>query len=300
MTRFCMLLAVGAVLSASISSSAQTTPITKPAKPAAIKAKPVKATAQTPAANAKSASTPQSVQTAQPAQTAQPISTTPANTATPATVVNPAAYVQQMSPAQAASQAASQTATSVVGSAQSAVVGTAQSAIGTATQAVPSAMSAVGGSAQPGATMQPGAANRTNAPEIADRGTLAWGTRTYNPMGCVHNGSHAACTFTFVNQGNGTPLYARGPAELSGIVLVDDAHVPHAADNAYFVDKYGSQQLQLVVEKGDTGTYIETFPNVDPHVVTAEFHLRSQVIGGVNVAPPGSTPGQTAPQPRTP
>ncbi len=150
----------------------------------------------------------------------------------------------------------------------------------------PAAVPATGSSAAP--TTQ-------GAAPAADRGTLSWGTRVYNPVSCAHNGTHAACTFTFVNQGNGATLRAGNGGEMAGISLVDDAHVPHKWDGAYFVDKYGSQQPTLFVEKGDSGTYLINFPNVDPRVVSAEFHLRNQVVGGVSVTPPPSAPSQTTP-----
>ena len=107
------------------------------------------------------------------------------------------------------------------------------------------------------------------------------------------------CTFTFVTQGNGATLRAFNGGEMAGISLVDDAHVPHRWDGAYFVDKYGSQQRTLFVEKGDTGTYMVSFPNVDPRVASAEFHLRNQVIGGVSVGAPPAAPtqGGAAPPP---
>ena len=108
----------------------------------------------------------------------------------------------------------------------------------------------------------------------------------------MHNGTRAVCSFTLSNQGNGADL--RAGSELYGIEFVDDAHVPHRADLAYFVDKYGTRQNQLFVVKGDTATYMLEFPEVDPRVRTAEFHVRwysqTQVIGGVSVGEAGSAP----------
>jgi len=121
-------------------------------------------------------------------------------------------------------------------------------------------------------------------------GTLAWATRVYTPTGCVHNGNKAVCTFTFVNQGNAANLLAGNAGELAGIQLVDDAHVPHRWDSAYFMDKYGAQQRRRVVQPGDTGTYVVGFPNVNPNVSSAEFHLRDQMIGGISVGAPQSKP----------
>jgi len=129
-------------------------------------------------------------------------------------------------------------------------------------------------------------------------GTLAWGPRVYSSTGCTHNGNSAVCTFTFVNQGNQATLSAGGAGELSGIQLVDDAHVPHRWDGAHFLDKYGTQQTRLIVQPGDTGTYVVTFPNVNPQVASAEFHLRNQIIGGIAFSGTQST-AQTAAAPAT-
>lgn len=148
-----------------------------------------------------------------------------------------------------------------------------------ATAATPATATAAGSPALPH-TAQAGSSG-SSAP--VGTGTLAWATRVYSSNGCVHNGNSAVCTFTFVNQGNEATLVAGGAGELSGIQMVDDAHVPHRWDSAYFMDKHGAQQKKLIVEPGDTGTYVVQFPNVDPKVATAEFHLRQHVIGGVTV-----------------
>jgi hypothetical protein len=123
-------------------------------------------------------------------------------------------------------------------------------------------------------------------------GTLAWGTRVYTSTGCVHNGNSAVCTFTFVNQGNEATLAAG--AELAGIQFVDDAHVPHHWSGAHFMDKYGEQQARLIVQPGDTGTYVVVFPNVNPKVASAEFHLREQIVGGITVGATGGNTGTSA------
>jgi hypothetical protein len=129
----------------------------------------------------------------------------------------------------------------------------------------------------------------TGASTAVGSGTLAWGPRVYTSTGCMHNGNSAVCTFTFVNQGNAATLSAGGAGELSGIQLVDDAHVPHRWDGAHFLDKYGTQQPRLIVQQGDSGTYVVTFPNVNPQVSSAEFHLRNQIIGGVTFSAAQST-----------
>jgi hypothetical protein len=152
------------------------------------------------------------------------------------------------------------------------------------------------------ATTTPATASRTNGMATTGAGTvgsgsLSWQTRVYSSTGCVHNGNSAVCTFTFANQGNEATLVAG--AELSGIQLVDDAHVPHKADAAHFLDKYGTQQPRLLVQPGDTGTYVLTFSNVNAQVTTGDFHLRQQIVGGVTfsaaAATTGAAPATTAP-----
>jgi len=133
-----------------------------------------------------------------------------------------------------------------------------------------------------------GAAGTATAGTVGT-GTLAWGPRTYSSTGCTHNGNSAVCTFTFVNQGNEATVVAGGAGELSGIQLVDDAHVPHRWTTAHFLDKYGTQQPRLLVQPGDTGTYVVTFGDVNPQVTSAEFHLRGQIVGGITFAAAQST-----------
>jgi len=141
------------------------------------------------------------------------------------------------------------------------------------------------------ATTSPAAAataSRTATAATVGSGTLAWQTRVYSSTGCVHEGNSAVCSFSFTNQGNEATLVAGG--EMQGIQLVDDAHVPHKADSAHFLDKYGTQQPRLVVQPGDTGTYVLTFANVNSQVSTGDFHLRQQIVGGVTF---GSTASAT-------
>jgi hypothetical protein len=155
-----------------------------------------------------------------------------------------------------------------------------------------------GSSALPRTTQTPatrssaGTSGGTTNGGTAGGGTLAWATRVYTPTGCTHNGNSAVCTFTFVNQGNEATLAAGG--ELSGIQLVDDAHVPHRGNAAHFMDKYGDQQPRLIVQPGDTGTYVVVFPNVNSKVASAEFHLREQIIGGINVGATGGNTGTSS------
>jgi hypothetical protein len=120
----------------------------------------------------------------------------------------------------------------------------------------------------------------------------------YSPAGCVHNGTKAVCTFTLANQGNAVTLQAA--YQMYTMQFVDDAHVPHAADTAYFVDNYGTRQAQLFVNNGEGGTLIREFPNVNDQVASGEFHLANQVVGGVSVGAPGTIPTQGAAVANTP
>ncbi len=156
------------------------------------------------------------------------------------------------------------------------------------------AASATRPGAAPGSTTTPGTTQRTASPGTGSAGTvgsgtLAWQTRVYSSTGCTHNGNSAVCTFTFSNQGNEATLVAG--SEMSGIQLVDDAHVPHHANAAHFLDKYGTQQPRLLVQPGDTGTYVLTFPDVNSQVSSADFHLRQQIVGGITFG--GAASGST-------
>jgi|SRR6185312_9345103 len=149
--------------------------------------------------------------------------------------------------------------------------------------------------AAPTATKKPATQPRATTPPAqtvvqSGAGTLTWGNVIYTPAGCVHNGTKAVCTFTLANQGNAVTLQA--PWQMNTLQFVDDAHVPHIADAAYFVDNYGTRQAQLFVNSGEGGTLIREFPNVNEQVAGGEFHLANQVVGGVSVAAAGTIPGQ--------
>jgi hypothetical protein len=174
----------------------------------------------------------------------------------------------------AAEQAAQKRATAAQNRAAAAQAKTAAKT--TPAAAAPGANAAATG---PNAATAPTAASKTAGSGSVGSGTLAWQTRVYRSTGCVHNGNMAVCTFTFANQGNEATLVAG--SEMSGIQLVDDAHVPHHATSAHFLDKYGTQQPRLLVQPGDSGTYILTFPDVNSQVSTGDFHLRQQIVGGV-------------------
>jgi hypothetical protein len=123
--------------------------------------------------------------------------------------------------------------------------------------------------------------------------TLEYGTDVYYPQGCGHNGSTVVCTFVFVHQAESATIRAGGGgSQLTGIQFVDDGHVPHNPNNAYFVDRYGARQHVLSVNRADQGTMMVEFPLVDTRVATGEFHLGTQVLTGI---PVGATAGGAAP-----
>jgi hypothetical protein len=130
----------------------------------------------------------------------------------------------------------------------------------------------------------------------ASLGTLEYGPTLYYPQGCAHNGSTVACTFVFVHQAETASIRAGvAGSQLTGIQLVDDAHVPHNPNNAYFVDRYGMRQHVLSVNRGDQGTMVVEFPLVDSRVGTGEFHLGTQVLGGIPVGQGGAAGAPGAP-----
>jgi len=80
-----------------------------------------------------------------------------------------------------------------------------------------------------------------------------------------------------------------GGFELYGVQLVDDAHVPHAADKAYFLDRYGNRQNSMSVNTGEQGALVVEFPGVDPRVATAQFQRGESLAGPVAVSTPPPT-----------
>ncbi len=243
------------------------------------------------------------------AQNPSPVPATPPSTAsqTPAQKRQAAAQARQAAAAQARQNAAQARQTAVQNKAAARAARTQQKPQAASKPANPPASPAAaappatsGKSVLPSAsTAQPGG-TQTGGGGAVGNGTLAWATRVYSSTGCVHNGNSAMCTFTFVNQGNEANLTAGGAGELSGIQLVDDAHVPHRWSSAYFMDKYGAQQRRLIVQPGDTGTYVVVFPNVDSRVASAEFHLRTQIIGGISFGEAGSNAAASSPASSTP
>jgi hypothetical protein len=115
-------------------------------------------------------------------------------------------------------------------------------------------------------------------------GELDYGARQYYPQGCAHNGNTAVCTFVFVQQAQTQPIHIGWGGELSGIQLVDDSHVPHNPSAAYFVDNYGARQMNMTVNRGDQGTMMVEFSQVDPQVATCTFTLGQQALANIPVS----------------
>jgi len=135
-------------------------------------------------------------------------------------------------------------------------------------------------------------------PQAQPAGAFEDRQRVYYPQQCAHNGNRAVCTFAFVNQGALATVLASpsgGYAELSGVQLVDDAHVPHNADLTYFLDRYGNRQNSMTLNKGDQAAYVVEFPGVDSHVTAAQFQRTGQIVGPVAVATPPPTQVVNAP-----
>jgi hypothetical protein len=127
----------------------------------------------------------------------------------------------------------------------------------------------------------------------ASLGTLEYGTNLFYPQGCQHNGSTVVCTFAFVHQAETQTIRAGGGgSQLTGIQFIDDAHVPHKPNNAYFVDRYGARQHVLTMNRADQGTMMVEFPLVDP---SGQLQLGTQVLAGIPVTAVGgaATPAAT-------
>ena len=133
----------------------------------------------------------------------------------------------------------------------------------------------------------------------ASLGTLEYGTNLFYPQGCQHNGSTVVCTFAFVHQAETQTIHAGGGgSQLTGIQFIDDAHVPHKPNNAYFVDRYGARQHVLIMNRADQGTMMVEFPLVDARVTSGQLQLGTQVLAGIPVtAVGGAAPAAAASAP---
>lgn len=137
--------------------------------------------------------------------------------------------------------------------------------------------------------------------------SMAQGQYQFYPQGCLHNGNRAVCSFVAVysgaNQANVNAWAGYAGQWTANVQFVDNAHVPHAADTAYFIDSFGARQPTLFIQQGTQASITIEFPNVDPAVSAGEFHLGNQIVGGIAVnqanyaAPPGNmNAGGAAPQ----
>lgn len=141
--------------------------------------------------------------------------------------------------------------------------------------------------------------------------SMAQGQYQFYPQGCLHNGNRAVCNFVAVysgaNQANVNAWAGYWGQWTQNLQFVDNAHIPHPSDMAYFMDSFGARQPTLFIQQGTQTSITVEFPNVDPAVTSGEFHLGNQIIGGIavnqaNYAAPGSNmnAGGVAPQPMMP
>ena len=116
---------------------------------------------------------------------------------------------------------------------------------------------------------------------------MAQGQYQFYPQGCLHNGNRAVCSFVAVysgaSQANVNAWAGYGGQWTANLQFVDNAHVPHAADAAYFIDSFGARQPTLFIQQGTQASITVEFPSVDPAVTGGEFHLGNQIIGGIAV-----------------
>ncbi len=120
--------------------------------------------------------------------------------------------------------------------------------------------------------------------------SLANGTYQFAPEGCTHNGNRAICnfyvTYTGAQQGNVNAWAGYNGQWTMNVQLVDNLHVPHSPDTAYFIDATGAHQPVMFIQQGTQVWLATEFPNVDGSVTNGEFHVGNQVVGGVLVQQP--------------
>ena len=154
------------------------------------------------------------------------------------------------------------------------------------------------GAVTTGLLLAAGSGARADAPPAATFGTLEYGPNLYYPQGCQHNGSTLVCTFAFVHQAETQTVRAGGGgSQLTGLQFIDDAHVPHKPNNAYFVDRYGARQHVLTLNRADQGTMMVEFPLVDARVTSGQLQLGTQVLAGIPVTAPGAAAPAAAANP---
>jgi hypothetical protein len=120
--------------------------------------------------------------------------------------------------------------------------------------------------------------------------SLAKGSYQFAPQGCVHNGNRAICnfyvTYTGALAGNVNAWAGYYAQWTMNVQLIDNLHVPHGPDTAYFIDATGAHQPVLFIQQGTQVWVAVEFPNVDASVTNGEFHMGKQIVGGVVIAQP--------------
>ncbi len=130
--------------------------------------------------------------------------------------------------------------------------------------------------------------------------SLANGNYQFAPQGCTHNGNRAVCnfyvTYSGAAAGNVNAWANYWNQWTMNVQLIDNLHVPHGPDTAYFIDGSGAHQPVLFLQQGTQVWVAVEFPNVDSSVSTGEFHMNNQVVGGVQISQPnaqGTAAGNT-------
>ena len=120
--------------------------------------------------------------------------------------------------------------------------------------------------------------------------SLANGNYTFAPQGCTHNGNRAICnfyvTYTGAQAGNVNAWAGYYGQWTMNVQLVDNLHVPHGPDTAYFIDGSGAHQPILFIQQGTQVWVAIEFPNVDASVTNGEFHMGKEIVGGVVISQP--------------
>ena len=131
--------------------------------------------------------------------------------------------------------------------------------------------------------------------------SLANGNYQFAPEGCTHNGNRAICNFyvTYLGSPSGNVNAWAGyyGQWTMNVQLIDNLHVPHGPDTAYFIDASGTHQPVLFLQRGTQVWVSVEYPNVDGSVTNGEFHMGNQVVGGVVIAQPNGQ-GATASAPQ--
>jgi len=154
--------------------------------------------------------------------------------------------------------------------------------------AVPPAKPHPAGPTPPATAAPP--ANTQSAMASGGTLSLAKGEYQFAPQGCAHNGNRAICNF-FVTYSGAPSGNVNAWAGYYGqwtmnVQLVDNFHVPHGPDAAYFIDGSGTHQPVLFIQRGTQVWVAMEFPNVDASVTNGEFHMGNQIVGGIVFSQP--------------